>query len=123
MKTLYKIGLGLFFLNFSILQINCQKDEGNLIAYHLEVEKADLMFRFSEDKEYRIVSNQFDTSFIVYKVKGYEKCMKIYYRYKFKKEIMGHVKIQILLNGEVQRQEDAECDQCVGKTASLKLCL
>ena len=123
MKTLKKPGLVIFFMINLLLFTDCQKDESHLVSYHLEVQKADLKFRLSEDEEYRDVNDQFDTSFVVFKVKDYTKCMQLQYRYKFRKEVMGHVKIQILLDGEVRKQEVASCDMCVGKTSSLKVCL
>jgi hypothetical protein len=123
MKTLKRLSLGMLFPIYLCLLANCQKEESHLVSYHLETQKADLQFRLTEDEDYRIVTDRFDTSFLVFKVKDYKKCMQLHYHYKFRKEIMGRVKVQILLDGVVCDEEDVSCDKCVGKTSSLKVCI
>lgn len=121
MKPLKKLSFILILLTSVFFLTNCQKEEAILVRYHLEVQKAELKFRYSECEDYQIVTDQFDTSFVIYKVKNYTKISYLHYQYKFHKGIMGHVKVQILMNGRIYDQENVSCDRCVGKTSCLKV--
>jgi hypothetical protein len=121
MKAQKRLSLILFLIPVVIFLTNCQKEEAIQVTYHLEVQHAELKFRCSETEEYLNVNTQFDTSFIVYKVKNYTKASYLHYQYKFQKGIMGHVKVQLFLNSVIYDQEEVSCDRCVGKTSCLKV--
>lgn len=121
MKPLKKLSLILILIASLFFFTNCQKEEAIQVTYHLEVQNAELKYRCMESEEYQIVADQYDTSFLVYKVKKYTKVSYLHYQYRFQKGIMGHIKVQILLNGRIYDEEDVTYDRCVDKTSYLKI--